>query len=390
MVRTALISGAGLGGLTAALALARRGWRVRVLERADAFGEVGAGIQQSPNAMRVHQALGIADALRAVATEPEAATIRDGRTGRVLVRVPLGAAAEARYGAPYLQLHRADLHGVLTAACEDAGVEIETGAVVTGYEGGPRPALVVGGAPCEADLVVGAEGARSVIRAQMHPGAAPRFTGQTAWRATVPGDRLPPGTVPPEATSWIGRGGHVVTYPLRGGRLVNVVAVREAGAWAAEDWSVPGDPGALPDAFAGWDARIGVVLGAVTECWLWGLFDHLPLPPWSDGAAVLLGDAAHPMLPFLAQGAGMAVEDAYALAAAMEGGGLPAFEAMRRPRVARVHRLSRANAALFHRRGAWARAKMAVGARLPALPARVMDGIFGYDAVADARARLGC
>ena len=392
MARTALISGAGVGGLTTALALAQRGWRVTVLERADAFGEVGAGIQQSPNAVRVHQALGTAEALRAMSFAPEAATIRDGRSGRVLVRVPLGTAAEARYGTPYLHCHRVDLHGVLAAACEAAGVVIRTGIDVTGYESGT---LLTGDGVREADLIVGADGARSAIRAQMFPGAAPRFSGQTAWRALVPTDAVPPGTVPPDATSWIGNGGHVVTYLLRGGRLINVVAVREGRGWTEDGWSAPGDPHELRAAFAGWDGRIGAMLGAVKTCYLWGLFSHPPLPRWSDGTVALLGDAAHPMLPFMAQGAAMAVEDAWVLAEALDGGvgvsvSLRAYEARRRPRVARVHRLAEANAALFHRRGAWARAKMAAGSALPALPARAMDGVFGHDVTGGARGPGAC
>lgn len=380
MTRTALISGAGIGGLTAALALAQRGWAVRVLERAEAFGEVGAGIQQSPNAMRVHQALGTADALRAVSFALEAATIRDGRTGHALVRVLLGAAAEARYGAPYLHCHRADLHGVLAAACEAAGVTVERGVAATGYADG---ALLTAGGARAGDLIVGADGARSAIRAQMFPDSMPRFTGQTAWRALVPTDAVPPNTVPPEATSWIGEGGHVVTYLLRGGSLINVVAVREGRDWTEDGWSVPGDAGELRAAFAGWDGRIGAVLGAVRECYLWGLFDHPPLPRWSDGPVTLLGDAAHPMLPFMAQGAAMAVEDAWVLANAVADGdvaaGLARYEARRHPRVRRVQRIADANAALFHRRGPLARAKMAIGARVPALPARAMDGVFGHD-----------
>ena len=391
MTRTALISGAGIGGLTAALALARRGWSVRVLERAQAFGEVGAGLQQSPNAMRVHQALGTAEAMRAVSFVPEAATIRDGVTGRALVRVPLGASAQARYGAPYLHCHRADLHGVLAAACEAAGAVVETNVAVTGYAHG---ALLTAEDARGADLIVGADGPRSAIRRQMASEAAPRFSGQAAWRALVPSDAVPPGTVPPEATSWIGAGGHVVTYLLRGGTLINVVAVREGRGWAEDGWSVPGEPSELRAAFAGWDARIEAVLGAVEHCYLWGLFDHPPLPRWSDGRVTLLGDAAHPMLPFMAQGAAMAVEDAWVLADALDGApvadGLRAYEARRRPRVARVQRLAEANAALFHRQGAWARAKMAVGAALPALPARAMDGVFGHDVTHGARGRGAC
>ena len=382
MARTALIVGAGIGGLTAALALARRGWDAAVLERARALGDVGAGIQQSPNAMRVHRALGTAEGVAAAGFAPRAAVIRDGVTGRALVRAPLDDAA-TRYGAPYLHVHRADLHRVLLDAARAAGVAVETGAVVTGYEG---KRLLTESGPREADLIVGADGARSVLRARMHPGAAPRYTGQTAWRALVPASVLPKGIIPSDATSWIGRGGHLVTYYVRGGGLVNVVGVRDDRVWAPEDWSRPGDPHAFRAAFAGWDARLEALLGAVEDCRLWGLHDHPPLARWSDGPVTLLGDAAHPMLPFLAQGAAMAVEDAWVLADALDGrsvtAGLFLYEARRRPRAARVAAMSAANAKMFHRRGAWARAKMALGARLPALPARAMAGVYAEDVTA--------
>lgn len=378
MIGTAIICGAGLGGLTAALALARRGWSVTVLERSEAFGEVGAGIQQSPNAMRVHRALGTADALEAVGFAPDAATIRDGRNGKALVRLPV-----QKFGAPYLHVHRADLHGVLATAARNAGVEIEMGVLVDGYEG---DAVITQAGARRADLIVGADGARSMVRARMYPGSAPRFTGQVAWRALVPANAILPGTVPPEATSWTGPGGHVVTYPLRGGALINVVAVRERAGWAAEDWSQSGDPAELRAAFAGWDARIEAVLSAVTACHLWGLFDHAPLPRWSHGPVTLLGDAAHPMLPFMAQGAGMAVEDAWALADRMSrapdvASGLAGYEAARRPRTLRVHAMSRANAGLFHRRGLGP-LKLAVGAALPALAAKQAARVYGYDVTA--------
>ena len=391
MTRTALISGAGVGGLTAALALARRGWSVRVLERAEAFGEVGAGIQQSPNAMRVHQALGTAGALRAVSFAPEAATIRDGRTGRALVRVPLGAPAEARYGAPYLHCHRADLHGVLAAACEAAGVTVETGAVVTGYEPG---ALLTADGARGADLIVGADGARSVIRAQM--GApAPHYTGDAAWRALVPREALPHGflggTLPTETVSWTGPGRHVVTYAVREGTLVNLVAVTERG-WTEEGWSVAGQPEELRAAFASFAAPVRTLLEAAEAVSLWGLFARPPLPRWSDAAVTLLGDAAHPMLPYLAQGASMALEDAWVLAERVARLGVPAglraYEAARRPRTARLVRQSQENRAMFHGgpglSSALGTAKMRAARLVPQAALARLDGIYGADVTASA------
>ena len=395
MTRDAIIVGGGIGGLGAALALARRGVEVRLLERAEAFAEVGAGIQQGPNAVRVHRVLGTEDPLRAVAFAPEAATIRDGITGRVLVRTPLGRQCEARYGAPYLAVHRADLHGVLLAAAREAGVQVETGTPVGACDHGPPARVPTPAGALQADLLVGADGARSAVRSALFGDAPPRFTGAVAWRLLL---RQTDHDLPSEAVSWIGPGGHVVTYPLGHDRL-NVVAVREGQAWTAEGWSRPADPADLAAAFAGWDARLTGLFAAAGACDAWGLFDRPPLRRWSVGAAALLGDAAHPMLPYLAQGASMAIEDAWVLADEVGGAGaladaLTRYEARRRPRTTWVARASRANAGLFHRRaglsGLAGRAKLAAGHAVPALPRHVMDRLWGFDATRGAKGRGTC
>ena len=390
MVPSVVIAGAGIGGLACALAFARRGASACVLERAEAFGAVGAGVQLGPNAVRVLRGLGVGeDILRP--WWPEAASVRDGRTGRVRLRVPLGDAGERRWGAPYLAAHRADLHEALRAACAAAGVTVRAGAAVTGYEQG---ALLTEDGPVAGELIVGADGARSVIRARM--GApAPRYTGDAAWRALVRADGLPEGFVggalPAEAVSWTGPGRHLVTYAVRGGSLVNVVAVT-ARAWTEEGWSVPGDPSELRAAFAGWHPAVTTLLGAAEAVSLWGLFARPPLPSWSDGAVTLLGDAAHPMLPYLAQGASMALEDAWVLAERVTrlgvAPGLRAYEAARRPRTARLVRQSQENRAMFHGgaglTGALGAAKMRAARLVPQAALARLDAIYGADVTASA------
>lgn len=384
----AVVAGAGIGGLAAALALARCGWRVEVIEAAAEVREVGAGLQMSPNAMRVLADLGVAARVEAEGFEPQAAELRHWQTGALHGRVALAEAARVRWGAPYIHVHRADLQGALLEAARDAGVAVTVATRVTGYvDGGTRVETSDGGR--DADLLVGADGIRSAVRAAMLGEAAPRFTGQVAWRATVPVDRLPEGLVPPIAAVFCGPGRHAITYRLRGGRLVNLVAVEERDGWAEEDWRQPGDPAELVRAFAGWAPVVTGVVAAVQECHLWGLFDRDPLPRWTDGRVALMGDAAHPMLPFMAQGAAQAIEDAAALARHLAAaaapdsvpGRLAAYAAERRPRTAAIQAASRANARLYHLHGA-APLKLAVLRTLPGLMRARLDPVYGHDAVA--------
>lgn len=379
------IAGAGIGGLFAAAALAQAGCEVVLCERATALTEVGAGVQVSPNGARLLDRLGVLAAVRAAGFAPEAAEMRSGVSGARLLRLPLGAAAEARWGAPYLQVHRADLLHVLARATGEAGVALRLGAPVARAAEGAL--LLEGGEAVEADAALGADGLRSAVRASLLGPDAPRFTGNVAWRATVPTAAVPPGLAAPNATVWVGPGRHLVTYRLRGGALVNVVAVEERAAWAEESWSAEGDPAALRAAFAGW--RAAPLLAAVERCWLWGLFDRDPPPFWARGRVALLGDACHPMPPFMAQGAVQAIEDGATLARLLPGADDPAaalraYEAARRDRAARVLRTARSNAALFHARGLGAALRqgpIALGSRLiPAAAAARLDWLYGHDA----------
>ena len=332
--RAIAVVGGGVGGLAAALALARRGAAVTLWERAAELGEVGAGLQIGPNGVAVLAALGVADRLAARATVPEAIELREHRAGRLVARLPLGAAAVARYGRPYWHLHRADLLAGLVDAAMASGVRVRLGQAI----GGPDDPALAG-----AEVVVAADGVRSGLRAGVPAGGAARFTGHVAWRGLIPAAQLPAELARPASRVWMAPGRHLVSYPLRGGRLVNFVAVEARDAWADEGWSTPGDPAELRRAFADFGGDAGALVAAVSECFLWGLFGHPPLPAWSAGRLVLLGDACHPMLPFLAQGATMALEDAFVLAATLDAAetplaGIAAYERARRPRATRVQR----------------------------------------------------
>lgn len=389
--REIAVVGAGIGGLAAAVALANRRARVRVFEAAPALGEVGAGLQIAPNGVAVLEALGLRAAAERVASRPEAIELRDHRDGRLVARVPLGDAIIARHGRPYWQLHRADLLAVLAKGAADLGVIVETGRRVSGVDPAGPSALTLrtdAGPEGPFEAVIAADGVRSALRAAHVDAAPPRFTGHVAWRGTVPAGRLPAALLAPVARVAMGPRRHLVSYPLRGGSLVNFVAVEERDAWTEEGWSAPDDPDRMRHAFAGWGGEAGALLAAVQDCFVWGLFDHAPLPRWTDGRLALLGDACHPMLPFLAQGATMALEDAWVLADCLELAGdvptgLVAFETARMARATAVQRAAARNGRIYHLGPGMARPVHA-GLRLvsglaPGLLAGRFDWIFGTD-----------
>jgi salicylate hydroxylase len=349
-----IVVGAGVGGLTCALSLARRGNVVTVLERADAPAEVGAGLQLSPNATRVLIDLGLEDELRDTAFAPEAAMVRDRATGRVLLETRLGSFAEHRWGAPYLQIHRADLHGVLMDAVKaEPRIAVRFGFPVDGVrQSETRVAAVSGDEAVEGDVLVGADGVRSKVREILFGPENPRFTGQVAWRGVAKADWRLRGLTPPFAQIWTGEGRHFVHYYLRRGELINVVGVVQRD-WREESWTRPGDPADFAADFAGWPEPVASLIAAVEQPFLWALYGRDPLPNWTQGRATLLGDACHPMLPFLAQGAAMAIEDSAALARLLAEssdvhGALVAYEALRKPRTTKVQERARLNAHLFH------------------------------------------
>jgi len=389
---TALVVGGGVGGLTAALALARKGLSVTVVEQAQALGEVGAGLQVSPNATRVLFSLGLEAALSALAFRPEAVEARGWRRGQEISRAPLGETARRRYGFPYFHMHRADLVSVLEQACRaKPQITLRLGETVVACPGDGTPSLVLtSGERLEADVLVGADGLRSVVREALFGPAAPRFTGNVAWRGLIPAARLEGADMRPVAALWMGPGAHFVHYYVRGGTLVNFVGVVEADDWREESWSSRGEAADLRRDFAGWHPTVRRIVEAAPEdaCFRWALFDRDPLPCWSRGAATLLGDACHPTLPFMAQGACMAIEDAAVLAACLAGKtcedvpeALMRYAALRQPRTAGIQAGSRRNATIYHLHApfSWAR-NLVMGAGLGM--GSTMDGLYRYDALA--------
>lgn len=333
------IVGAGVAGLATALALARRGIKATVLERAPELREAGAGLQITPNGMAVAQALGLAERVRRAGFAAEAVELRRAEDDRLVVRMGLA-------DRDWVLVHRARLLDALAEAAREAGVPILTGTEVTGVADGASPTVTLrDGSVRDAALVIGADGVRGRTRAALGPMQPPGFTGQAAWRALVPGDGAPVAEV------HMAPGRHVVTYPLPGGQR-NLVAVEARRDWVEEGWSIPGDPDELRRRFAGVSPRLAAMLRAVDSVHVWGLHRH-PVPrSWHGEAVVLVGDAVHPTLPFLAQGANMALEDAWALADCLAAlplqRALPAYQTRRRVRAARVVAAAGRNAWVYH------------------------------------------
>lgn len=380
-----LVIGAGIGGLAAATGLARRGADVSVLEQAEAVREVGAGFQISPNGFVVLESLGLAGVLRDRAVQAQAVRLCDYSDAEVL-RLDLGRLARR----DYYFVHRADLVELLAAGAREAGVKIRLLQKVAKVEPGARPVVhTASGAALEADLVIGADGLHSVARSALNGTIAPFFTRQVAWRAVVP----EPAGAAPEARVYMGPLRHIVTYPLRNGRMRNIVAVQERAAWTEESWSQQDDPDAMRAAFADFGPEVSEILGRVETVHLWGLFRHPVAPVWHNGGVALLGDAAHPTLPFMAQGACMALEDAWALGSALARGEgdlearLATYQAARQDRTRRVVDAASRNAWKYHLsfpplRWAAHTALRAGGAIMPGRMIHQFDWIYDYDVTA--------
>jgi salicylate hydroxylase len=366
--RSALIAGAGVGGLAAALRLAQAGLSVSVHERARALEEFGAGLQLTPNATRILQRLGVLDALRGLALEPERLVVRRARDGAELTRMELGAEAAKRWGAPYLVAHRADLlRALLDGVARQPAISLTLDSTVRGFgladTGELRVAYRRGLLSLETrtEILVGADGLRSAVRERLGLGAPKDivFSGEVAWRALIDAERLSPALRKPEVNLWLGPRAHLVHYPLRGGTVVNAVLVvedRRADALGEKGWNEVGDPSVIGFEVKDWAPAVAEIMRAAPEWRGWPLFDRPPLKDWAAGPVALLGDAAHPMLPFLAQGAAQAIEDAEALGAALERApdapaAMAAYEKARAARAARVQIEARKQADVYHMRG---------------------------------------
>ena len=379
-----LIVGGGIGGLTTAIALAKNGMSATLLERAVFADETGAGIQLGPNATRALASIGVLDTVEAVSFKPDLLRLFDGISGDSLASMPLGRMAEERYGAPYLTFHRADLHASLLARCRAANtIELRDGFEVTEAESDARGvvATAADGTTVEGTCLVAADGIWSRLRERIAPRADLRFSGATAWRALLPREQLPAPFNAPMVGLWLGPRAHLVHYPVRGGRDVNIVAVIEGGI-ARQGWNLRAEPDALLPAFRLWADPVKSLLASVQAWRCWSLFRLKPFSGWTNGRMALLGDAAHPVLPYLAQGAGLAIEDAITLAARLKGvdpaSAFALYESLRAQRAARVQAQAVRFGRIYHlgRPAAFAR-NFVLRRRRPEAFLRGFDWLYG-------------
>ena len=348
------IIGGGIGGLSTALHLLRAGLDVEVYEQAPRISEIGAGIQISPNASRLLHRLGLRAAMDRVGVFPQAIHQRRWDDGRTLQRAPLGPEVERTFGAPYYHFHRADLANLLADAVPAervhtahrlAGLEETADKVVARFDNG---------ATAEADVLVGADGIHSKVHALVFGPEKARFTGCVAWRGLVPADKVRALDIEVASHNWMGPDGHVVHYWVAGGRFMNVVCVTEHGQWAEEGWTVPGRVEDVATRYAGWHPTVRGLIALFPETFVWALHDRTELPHWTRGRIALLGDACHPMLPFMAQGAAQSIEDGAALAALLARmsdspqEALKRYEEVRKPRATRLQQASANNRVRFH------------------------------------------
>jgi salicylate hydroxylase len=352
-----LIAGAGLGGLVAAMALHDRGFEVKVLEQARVLGPVGAGIQLSANATRVLYQLGLGPGLEAVTIRPGGKCIRLWNTAQEWQLFDLGGESLARWGYPYLMLYRPDLHQVLVDGLQrrDPSALVLHANVASASQDADRVRVqLADGRTIEGDVLVGADGVHSVVRATFIAEDKPQFSGCIAWRGVVPLDQLPPRLQSPQGVNWVGSGGHIVHYPVHAGKLVSFTGIVEKQGWFRESWTESGSVEECLADFVGWHPDIHALIRLLPQPLRWAMMVREPLPNWTNGRVTLLGDAAHPTLPFLAQGAGMAIEDGCILARALDTyrhdlpAGLRAYQGTRIERTTKIVQGSAANTKRFH------------------------------------------
>lgn len=351
-----LIAGGGIGGLTAALAMLRRGFDVSVFEQAQELKEIGAGVQLGPNGVRVLYELGLEEPAKRLGVDAQAKEVRVWNTGKAWPLFNLGKESMDRYGVPYLMMHRADLHSMLLEAVREikpdacmvnsrvAGFEQDTDGVTLVLQDGRR---------IRGDVLVGADGLHSATRKAMFGPDQPKFTGGCCWRGIIDIERLPEHLRRPVGVNWIGPNGHVILYPLRSGRLLNFVGHVERDDWAGEFWTEEGSVEELRADYTGWHNDIQTIVSQIEIPYKWALFLREPLPQWTKGRVTLMGDACHATLPYLAQGANMAIEDGMVLARALSQfddvpEALRRYEKARKERTTQIVRKSSENLGRFH------------------------------------------
>jgi len=378
-----VIIGAGIGGIAAAGALRKLGHEVELYERAAGLGEVGAGIQIGPNGVKVLRALGLDSTLEGLGCEPTNIVSVAWDNAHLRFRQPLKAIAVQSYGAPYLSAHRADLHRLLLARVPESIIHLNAHCITVSSDARRAVARLADGSEVEADIIVGADGIKSTVRAALFGETPARFTEQIGWRGIVPIECVPRRIGPDksveidpmEYVGWIGPGGHVICYPIRGGKLYNMYIGSISTDWAEESWAVPSSRNEMMQAFTGWNEALLGMFEKIEQVFKWGIYDRDPIPHWTKGRVTLLGDAAHPMMPTLAQGASITLEDAYTLARAMSRHaddaprGLAAYE---RERIGRASRVQ-----------LQARQQFENNRKSPAPPPLSRDWIFEHDATAE-------
>ena len=388
-LRVAVIGG-GIGGLTAARALLLRGMEVTVYEQAPRLSEFGGGVVLTPNALTALRALGLEARILAEAFESTSQCVRSWRSGRVIARNSF-ARYRTHFGATSCSIHRGDMQKVLAEFVPETSLRLS--ARCTGVVPGPRVAVArfADGSEIEADVIIGADGIHSVVRTSLFGPENPHFTGLMCWRGLVDPARLPRGLVAPDQTAWWGPHGHVVHYYVRRGELLNWVAHIETHSWTEEEWSTEGDMVELMGTYKHWHKQLRQIFEATERCYKWALYDRDPLPSWGRDRVTLLGDSAHAMLPYLAQGAGQSLEDACVLAALLQNApedpnaALKRYESLRLPRTRRIQLGARERGRLNHLTSPWARFKRDVGITLrqwggAKKALQEIAWIYGYDA----------
>jgi salicylate hydroxylase len=352
--RNVVVVGGGIGGLTAALALLRRGIDVQVYDQSNQLKEIGAGIQISSNGTRVLFALGLETALNEVQVRPERRVLRHWSTGETWNWFDLGNKSIERFGTPHLMLHRSDLHTLLANAVRSLkpdAIMLDRRCVAVSSSDGHAEATFEDGVVVKAPYVIGADGIHSKVRVCLFGPSRPVFTGCIAWRGLIPMDRLPPHLAKMVGTNWLGPHGNVLHYPVRRGELMNFVSMSERADWQVESWSTAGKKEELRNDFCDWHADVQLMIDEIETPYKWAMMIREPMETWSKGRVTLLGDACHPTLPFLGQGGVMSIEDGYVVAACLDkyfgepGVAFARYEDIRKDRTSMVVRKASENKA---------------------------------------------